>query len=333
VIGDTVDAGTTPPDFTRPATIDAGSVAPVEERAPHKVVLAGGSGTLGRRIASDLAGLGHEVVILTREPRPDLPYRQARWDGRTVGEWAAELSGAAVINLAGQIVDRRPTAANIELLTRSRVEPTTALVRAASELVDRPPVWLQLSTVAIFGDAGETIVDESSEPATGPPQMAGVARAWEAAAATLPTDRRVLLRCAVVLDRDTPALDRLGGLTKAGLGGRIGPGTQWFSWLHITDLLAVIRLCLTDDRVSGTVHATAPQPVRNAELMAQLRRVLHRPIGIPSPAPLVTLGAVLLRTDPALALTGRRCVPTRLRELGFEFAYPDLSGALEHLLR
>jgi hypothetical protein len=304
----------------------------------RKVVLAGGSGALGRRIAADLASLGHDVVVLTRTPRPDHPHRQVGWDGRTVGAWADELSGAVVINLAGEIVDRRPTARNIELLTRSRVEPTTALARAAGGVATVPPVWIQLGTVAIFGDAGETVVDESTQldettrPGDELPQMTGVARAWEAAAASVPADRRVLLRCAVVLDRDTPAMDRLGGLTKAGLGGKIGPGNQWFSWLHRADLLAVIRRCLTDERLSGTVHATAPHPVRNAELMAQLRRVLHRPIGIPSPAPLVRAGAVLLRTDPALALTGRRCVPTRLTELGFEFTHPELPAALDDLL-
>lgn len=249
-----------------------------------------------------------------------------------MGGWAGELSGAVVINLAGQIVDRRPTPANLELLTRSRVEPTTALVRAAAGLDTAPSVWIQLSTVAIFGDAGDAVVDESTPPAEGPPQMAGVARAWEAAVAEAPADRRVVLRCAVVLDRDTPAMDRLVGLTKAGLGGTIGPGTQWFSWLHRADFLSVIRRCLDDERLCGTVHATAPNPVRNAELMAQLRRVLHRPIGLPSPGPLVKLGAVLLRTDPALALTGRRCVPTRLTELGFEFAYPELPAALDDLL-
>jgi len=147
-----------------------------------KIVLAGGSGSLGRRIAADLASRGDEVVILTRSPRSALPYRQVEWDGVTVGPWAAELEGAAIVNLAGALVDRRPTPANVELLKRSRVEPIQALVSAAETLTTPPTVWIQASTLAIYGDGGEAILDESSPPADGPPQMAGVARAWEAAA-------------------------------------------------------------------------------------------------------------------------------------------------------
>jgi NAD dependent epimerase/dehydratase family enzyme len=143
-----------------------------------KVVIAGGSGSLGRRISARLAERGDDVVILTRS-RSDLQHRQVAWDGRTVGGWAEELAGAAVINLAGELVDRRPTAENIELLRRSRVEPTAALVSASARLDEPPTVWLQASTLAIYGDAGEEILDESAAPAAGPPQMSGVARPWE----------------------------------------------------------------------------------------------------------------------------------------------------------
>ncbi|MEU6081126.1 TIGR01777 family oxidoreductase [Streptomyces sp. NPDC047108] len=298
-----------------------------------KVVLAGGSGALGRRIAADLTEHGHEVVVLTRSARPGFPYRQAVWDGRSAGPWAAELEGAALVNLAGELVDRRPTPANIELLTRSRVDPTTALADAAAGLAKPPEVWVQMSTLAIYGDGGEALLDEHAPPADGPPQMAGVARAWEAAAEGAPAGRQVVLRTAVVLDRDTPALDRIAGLARWGLGGRIADGRQWMSWLHIDDLLAVIRLALTDPGLTGVLHATSPNPVRNADLMAALRDVLHRPAAPPTPAWLVRAGALLLRTDPALALTGRRCVPARLTEHGFTFRHADLRPALEDLLR
>ncbi|HEX5597038.1 MAG TPA: TIGR01777 family oxidoreductase [Micromonosporaceae bacterium] len=297
-----------------------------------KVVLAGGSGALGRRIAADLTARGDEVVVLTRSVRPERPYRQVQWDGETVSAWAAELAGAAVINLAGELVDRRPTAANIDLLTRSRVQPTRALARAAASLDDPPTVWVQASTLAIYGDGGEAVLDENSPAADGPPQMAGVARAWEQAAAELQTRRLVILRTGVVFDRDTPALDRLAGLTRWGLGGRISSGRQWVSWLHIADLLAIVRRSLDDSAMAGVVHATSPHPVRNAELMAALRQVLRRPAAPPTPAPLVRLGALLLRTDPALALTGRRCVPARLLDAGYTFTYPHLVPALQNLL-
>jgi NAD dependent epimerase/dehydratase family enzyme len=173
-----------------------------------KVVIAGGSGALGRRLCDDLEGRGHDVVVLTRQPRPGR-HRQVPWDGRTVGAWSRELAGSAVINLAGEVVDRRPTARNIELLTRSRVDPTRALVAAAATLPAPVLVFVQASTLAIYGDAGDRLLDECTPPADGPAQMAGVARAWEDAAAAVRAERLVVLRTGIVLDRGTPALDRL----------------------------------------------------------------------------------------------------------------------------
>jgi uncharacterized protein len=298
-----------------------------------KVVIAGGSGALGRRIAADLLAGGDDVVVLTRTVRRDRAYRQIAWDGATVGPWSDELAGALVVNLAGELVDRPPTAANMALLTRSRVEPTRALAQAAAGVPEPPRVWLQMSTLAIYGDGGEAVIEETTPVADGPPQMAGVARAWEAAAASAPAGRQVIMRTGVVLDRGTPALDRLAGLVRWGLGGRVGTGRQWVSWLHIADLLAAVRRLLDDPDLSGIVHVTSPEPVRNAELMATLRSVLRRPPSPPTPEPLVRLGAKVLRTDPALALTGRRCVPARLQEAGFDFTYPTLEPALTDLLR
>ncbi len=303
-----------------------------------QVVLAGGSGALGRSLSADLTARGHDVVVLTRTPRPG-PYRQVAWDGVTVGPWAAELEGAAVVNLAGELVGRRPTARNVELLTRSRVEPTRALAAAAAGLDEPLPVWVQLSTAAIHGDAGERVVTEDTPPADGPPQMPGVARPWEEAAAGANARRQVVLRTSVVFERGTPALDQLTGLVRWGLGGRIADGRQWISWIHVADWLRIARWSLGDDGVvdapppSGPLLATAPHPVRNAELMAALRRVLRRPPAPPTPAPLVRLGAVLLRTDPALALTGRRAVSRVLGEAGFDFRFPRLEEALADLLR
>jgi len=248
-----------------------------------------------------------------------------------------------VINLAGELVDRRPTAANIELLTTSRVQPTRALAAAAAALDAPVPAWVQASTLAIYGDAGEALLTEASPLADGPPQMAGVARAWEAAAQGVHAQRQVVLRTSFVLDRGTPALNRLSFLVRAGLGGRIGSGRQWFSWIHIEDWLTVLRWALegsgsapTDEAASaparGVVLATGPTPVRNAELMATLRQVLHRPPAPPTPAALVRLGALVLRGDPALGLTGRRAVSTRLNEAGITFKHADLRMALSDLL-
>ncbi|OHU93353.1 epimerase [Mycobacterium talmoniae] len=303
-----------------------------------KVVLAGGSGALGRLIAADLGGRGHEVVILTRRVNPALPVRQVSWDGRTVGDWAVELDGAntALINLAGKLVDCRPTKRNVAALRDSRVLPTRALVAASRQLSSPLAHWIQASTTAIWSDAGETRCDESTPLPTGLPQMTGVAKPWEEAFDGAHTGHGVILRTSIVLDPASPALARLVSLTKAGLGGRVGSGRQWFSWIHRADWLAVVRACLglTPGIAvpSGVVVAASDHPVRNRDLMAALRRQLHRPPAPPTPAALLAVGAMLLRTDPALGLTGRHATSTVLRDAGFAFQFPTLEAALADLL-
>lgn len=294
-----------------------------------RVVLAGGSGSLGRKLARTFNG--DDVLILTRNPQTHLPCRQIRWDGKTVEkEWAAELEGAVLINLSGEIVDRRPTEKNIRQLTSSRVDPTRALVEASKTYT--PEVWIQMSTLAIYGDGGDHILTEDSAPATGPPQMAGVATAWEASFAGHQAERSVVLRAAVVLEAGTPALDRLVKVTRWGLGGRIGTGKQWFSWLHVDDFADIVERIVNDPGMRGVYHATSPNPVTNEELMGLLRKTLHRPPAPPTPTLLVKFGAMLMSTDPALALTGRRAVPSRLLAEGFDFRHPDLALALDDLL-
>jgi hypothetical protein len=302
-----------------------------------KVVLAGGSGALGRRIAADLCG-AHDIVVLTRRLNSRSSVRQVAWDGETVGDWATELEGpdTAVINLAGKLVDCRPTQRNVAELTRTRVLPTRALVQASQQLSQPVGHWIQASTTAIWSDAGETRCDETTPIPVGLPQMTGVAAPWEQAFDGANTDHGVILRTSIVLDPESPAMRRLVSLTKLGLGGRIGNGQQWFSWIHIDDWLAVVRACLglaPDVTIpAGVVVAASDHPVRNRELMAALRRHLHRPPAPPTPALLLKVGAVLLRSDPALGLTGRYVTSKMLRESGFQFTFPTLDSALADLL-
>lgn len=306
-----------------------------------RIVIAGGSGSLGRLLGARLFARGHDVRVITRRHDPHLPFDQALWDGRTVGDWADTLrsehdAGVALINLAGKLVDVRPSEANVIELQRSRIDSTRALVEA-SRTLDRPLVaWLQASTTAIWSDAGEQRVTETTPlPEPGLPQMTGVARPWEESARGAHADRLVLLRTSIVLDRHAPALQILARLTLAGLGGRVGSGRQWFSWVHHEDWqrVAVAALGL-DPQVSipdGPVIAAAPRPLRNADLMAALRRHLHRPAAPPTPAPLLQVGALGLRSDPALALTGRHCTSTVLEEAGFAFTHPDIDSALTEI--
>lgn len=312
----------------------------MDECEPVKVVIAGGTGALGRRLAHDLTGRGHEVVVLTRSPVP-AAHRQVGWDGRTVGAWAGELRDpdrpVCVVNLAGALVDVRPTAANIAELRSSRVDPTRALVDASRRLDVPVRHWVQGSTTAIWSDAGEERVTEATSlPDPGLPQMTGVAAPWEQASAGASAEHRILLRTSFVLDVDTPVMDRLLLLARVGLGGPLGTGRQWVSWVHIDDWLAVVRaglglvpgVALPD----GPVIVASDRPVRGAELMGQLRRVTGRRVGLPSPAALVRLGGLLLGSDPAVGLTGRHCTSHVLADLGWTYEHPELGEALDDLL-
>jgi uncharacterized protein len=301
-----------------------------------KIVIAGGNGSLGRRITADLRE--HDIVVLSRRPDPGLPVRQVAWDGEHVGDWAPELEGpgTALINLAGKLVDCRPSRRNIAELTRSRVLPTRALVQASRQLKSPLAHWVQASTTAIFSDAGETRCDETTPIPIGLPQMTGVAAPWERAFDRANTEHGVVLRTSIVLDPESVALRRLVQLTKIGLGGRVGSGRQWFSWIHIADWLALVRACLGLTAgvtiPAGIVVAATENPVRNQELMATLRRQLHRPLAPPTPALLLKLGAIPLRSDPALGLTGRHVTSKVLRQAGFQFEFPTLDAALADLL-
>lgn len=298
-----------------------------------RLVIAGGAGALGQGVAKHFASLGFDVTILTRKLRANNPYKQVVWDGKTVNaSWGKVLEGAILLNLAGELVDRLPTNKNIDLLASSRVEPTKALVKAAQKF-GSPKLWLQMSTLAIYGDAGSAELDETAKPASGPRQMAGVARAWELAARDAKTERLVILRTAVVLQKNTPALGRLVTMTKLFLGGQVASGRQWFSWIHFQDFVRALEFVISASKLEGVVHVTSPLPVTNAKLMQTLRRLLHRPWTPPTPAIAIRIGAWLIfRTDPMLALTGRRALPKKLLEAGFRFEHPELEEALTELL-
>ncbi|WP_082933506.1 MULTISPECIES: DUF1731 domain-containing protein [unclassified Gordonia (in: high G+C Gram-positive bacteria)] len=303
------------------------------------VVIAGGSGALGQHLAADLSCRGHRAVILTRSVDPAPPFDQLVWDGRSVGAWADALAvdgPVAVVNLAGKLVDCPPTERNIAALRDSRVDATRALVEASKTLHAPVARWLQASTTAIWSDAGEQWCVESTPLPVGLPQMTGVAQPWEEAVTGANTEHLTILRTSIVLDGRSAAMKRLVDITRAGLGGRVGSGKQWFSWIHVDDWLAIARAALGLDPAvevpDGVVVGASPNPVRNVDLMASLRHALHRPPAPPTPAPMLKVGAVFLRTDPALGLTGRRARSEVLAEAGFEFRFPELDAALADLL-
>lgn len=299
-----------------------------------RIILPGGSGYLGTALAQRLVDRGDDVVVLTRQAAgvSQLGVRHVHWDGVTVGAWAAELDGAdAIVHLAGKRVDCRPTRNNIDELIRSRVQSVRAVGEALARC-DRPPAtWIQLSTMAIYGDAGDQILDESVPlPGTGPRQMVTVALAWEAAyhQATTQVDRAVLLRAGIALGgEDDPATARLRQLVRLRAGGPVAGGRQWVSWLALDDLLRIILRSLDDASARGMYLATSPNPVTNRQMMATYRRLLGVGLGLPAPALATRLGAWAMGSDPALALTGRRGIPARLLDEGFDFHTTDFAEA------
>lgn len=298
-----------------------------------RVVIAGGTGFLGLSLARHLTETGCEVVLLSRhEPAAGGPWRHARWDASTPGDWVRHLDGAsALVNLAGRSVDCVKTPDHCDEILRSRVESTRALGRALRS-VDRPPaVWVQMSTAHRYGDPPVVRCDEDAAFGYGLAPFVG--QAWEDAYADAVPDgvRQVVLRTSFVLGRDGGALRRLARVTRWGLGGRVGSGRQGISWIHERDMNRLFARAMTDERMRGAYIATAPNPVSNAEFMRALRAALGAPIGLPTQEWMIRLAAPLLRTDPELALYGRYCVSRRLREEGFEFVFSDVQSALYDL--
>lgn len=302
---------------------------------PRTVVLIGGSGFLGRGLRERLVARGDRVSTIGRGPDAvHEDWRHVHWDATSLGGWTAALEGADVIvHLAGKRVDCRPTRSNIDELIRSRESTVRLVGDAVGGLIDPPTAWVQLSSLAIFGDGGDEIIDENTTPPThGPRQMVEVCRRWEAAyhRAVDGLERTVLLRPAIGIGgAGDPATARLVQLAKMGLAGPVAGGRQWVSWIGAVDFFDLLLRAVDDDSMSGLYHLASPNPVTNAEMMAGYRRAVGRRFGLPSPRWLTTLGAWTLGSDPQLALTGRRCIPRRLLGEGYRFRQPDFDEAVE----
>jgi len=299
-----------------------------------RIVIAGGSGFIGHHLTSRFRQQGHDVVILTRtaSARGD-GVREVAWDGRSFGPWTRELDGAAaVVNLTGKSVNCRHTDKNRREIIASRVVSVRAIADAIAASAVPVPVWVQASAVGIYGYAGDTLCDESSPH--GNDFMADVCEQWEAAfrAALVPDTRRVVLRSGVVLGRDGGALQLLARLARWGLGGTVGSGKQYISWIHVDDLASVVQRAIESAAMSGPYNAATHTPAANAAFMRRLRRVVHRPWSPPAPAFVVKIGSYIIGTEPSIALHGQRCVPRRLDEEGFAFAHEDLGETLAGLL-
>lgn len=296
-----------------------------------KVVIAGGTGFLGRALTATLRGQGHEVVLLTRSGRGgEVPA--VRWapDG-TAGAWADAVDGAgAVVNLAGESIGgERWTDARRRAIRESRVMATRSLVEACRQARRPPGVFVSGSAQGYYGDRGSEVLTEASAP--GGDFLAGVCVEWEAEARRASAVARlVLMRTALVLDRDEGALPRMVQPFRLFAGGPLGSGRQFVSWIHHEDWAGIAAMAIADGRVEGPVNAGSPNPVTNAEFARAIGKAIGRPSWIRTPAP--ALRALLGEMADGLLLASQRMVPERALALGYAFQYPDPRHALAAIL-
>ncbi len=313
-----------------------------------RIVIAGASGFVGTYLARAFRAEGATVLTIGRTGA------DAVWgDSRAI---AGLLDGADVlINLAGKSVNCRYNRKNRDEILRSRVETTRELASAVALCAAPPPLWVNSSTATIYRDARDRAMTESTGE-LGSGFSVGVARAWETAffEAETPVTRKVALRMAIVLG-DGSALVPLVRLARFGLGGPQIDGRWWathkrraagtfhelsarrglqkFSWVHIADVLGVIRFVRAHYEITGVVNVSAPNPSDNATLMRTIRRVIRAPIGLPAPRFLLEIGSAVIRTETELVLKSRWVVPERLIAAGYEFEHPEVEPGLRDILR
>ena len=307
-----------------------------------KIVIPGGSGQVGQILARAFVAEGHDVVVLSREPRNGA-YREVPWDAETLGKWTTELDGAdAVINLAGRSVNCRYHAKNRRLIMDSRINSTRVVGQAIAKAAQPPRVWLQMSTATIYANRYDAPNDEATGILGGSEENApdtwrfsiDVARSWERAAedAVVPHTRKVLLRSAMVMSPDRGGVfDVLLGLVRRGLGGRHGDGRQYMSWIHDRDFVRAVTWLIAHEESAGPVNLASPNPIPNAEFMRSMRQAWGIRWGLPTSRWMLEIGAFVLRTETELMLKSRRVVPGRLLESGFEFNFPTWPEAAADL--
>jgi uncharacterized protein (TIGR01777 family) len=307
-----------------------------------KIVLAGGSGQLGRVLERAFVDSGDQVVVVTRSPGGRAGA--VAWDGHSVGDWARYVDGSdVVINLAGRSVNCRYTAANLREMFASRIDSTRAVGEAIARAAVPPRVWLQMSTATIYAHRFDAPNDEltgiigGSEP--GAPSSwhhsIDLALAWERTLTEAPTPRtrKIALRSAMVMSPDEGGIfDTLLGLVRRGLGGSVGSGDQFVSWIHHIDFVHALKFLIQREELSGSINLASPNPLPYRDFMRAMREACGVRIGLPATRWMLAVGTWVMRTESELVLKSRRVVPTRLREAGFVFERADWPAAARELV-
>ena len=301
-----------------------------------RVIIAGGSGLIGRALTQYLCERENAVVVLSRHPYrvSGLPdgAEVAGWDGSSSEGWIELVEEAdAIVNLAGEsIAGRRWTYAQKRRLRESRIQPTNAVSAAICAAARKPAVLIQASAVGYYGDTGDREADEMSP--SGTDFLADVSQEWEHASVAVEASgtRRVLLRLGLVLSAEGGVLPRVVLPFRFFMGGALGSGRQWTPWIHVEDTVRAIELLLTHDEVSGPVNVCAPYPVQSAAFAQAIGRTLRRPsvFRVPPWALRLALGEMA-----DIVLHGQRALPRRLQDAGFTFRYAKVEDALNALLR
>ena len=289
-----------------------------------KIAITGASGLIGSALVGDLRAKGHEVLRLVR--RPVASADEVQWDPKNESIDIAALAGVnAVINLAGAGVgDKRWTSLYKSEILNSRVSSTRTIAKAVEEL--KPDVFISASAIGWYGETGDRGVTESDRG--GDDFLAGVCEKWEAAADLAPSVRTVKIRTGVVLDPTGGALGKMLPLFKFGVGGKLGSGKQWWSWITLHDQIRAIVFAL-ESKIEGPINLTSPNPATNQEFTAALARAMHRPALFPAPAIALKIAMGGFSTE---VLGSKKILPEKLLAAGFNFEYPHLASALTALI-
>ncbi len=305
-----------------------------------RILITGGTGLIGRRLAAELAGAGYEVIVLTRDPArvTGLPagVHGERWDGRTAAGWGRLAEGAlAIVNLAGEnlagrgFLPARWTPERKALIRNSRLDAGAAVVAAVTAAAVKPRVVIQASGIGHYGFRSDKLFTETDGP--GDDFLAQLTVEWEASTAPVTEQgvRHVSIRTGVVLSPDEGALKQLLLPFKFFVGGPLGSGRQGFSWIHPADEVAAIRFLIEHAEAAGPFNLCAPEPLTNAEFARVLGQVLGRPAWLPVPGFALRLALGEVAT---MVLEGQKALPQKLLDLGFRFRFPDARSALRDLL-
>lgn len=302
-----------------------------------RVIITGGTGLIGRALVDDLSPEDHEIFVLSRSPERyagtmPVGVELVAWDARSAEGWGALADGAdAIVNLAAaSLADGRWTDERKRRILESRTQGAAAVLDAVERAETKPRVVIQSSAIGYYGPTGDREVTEEDGP--GDDFAARVCVAWEQAAAPIADagSRLAIIRTGVVLDADEGALPRMAQPYRFFVGGPVGSGRQFLSWIHPDDLVAGIRFLIEREDASGPFNLCSPRPERNADFGRAIGAVLDRPSLVPAPS--FALKA-LFGEMSSVVLEGQRALPARLQEMGFAFRFPEAEAALRDVLR